>query len=213
MPPASTSGPSYSARSARTKASGFSQPVWPPAPAVSSTRPSAPAARALRAWASVATSASTRQPMSCRAATAGAGEPTLVMTSSTRCRTRQARSSAMRGDRMIRLGQTGAASSGAANSRRCISPSHWSSSAVLRALTVGKAPITPLRQAATTRSTPETLNIGAATSGRRSRRVMRSGRRGACMVVRALGQSTLGCGRRRQQSSDATNARWRRGRR
>ena len=178
MPPASTSGPSYSARSARTKASGLSQPVWPPAPADSSTRPSTPAAMALRAWAMVATSASTRQPMACRASIAGAGEPTLVMTISTRCVTRQARSSTSRGDRMIRLGQQGAASSGAANNRAWMSPSHWSSCAVLRALAVGKAPITPLRQAATTRSTPETCNMGAAISGRRRRRVMRSGRRG-----------------------------------
>ena len=43
MPPASTNGPSKNARTARTNTNGLSQPVWPPAPAVSSTSPSAPA--------------------------------------------------------------------------------------------------------------------------------------------------------------------------
>ena len=66
----------------------------------------------------------------------------------------------MRGDRMMRFGQNGAASSGAANSRARISASQSSSWPGVRALAVGKAPITPLRQAATTRSTPETLSIG-----------------------------------------------------
>jgi len=42
-----------------------------------------------------------------------------------------------------------------------------SSSCDERALTVGKAPITPAQQAADTRSTPETCSIGAAISGRR----------------------------------------------
>jgi hypothetical protein len=115
--------------------------------------------------------------MSCNAGTTAAGEPTLVITSSTLWRTRHCQVVGhARRDRMIRLGQHGAASSGAANSRAWMSVSHWSSSSVLRALAVGKAPITPLRQAATTRSTPDTLSIGAAISGRRSRRVMWSGR-------------------------------------
>src|SRR5215217_5613575 len=47
-----------------------------------------------------------------------------------------------------------------------MSPSHWSSCSTLRQFTVGNEPITPLRQAATTRSEPETRNIGAAISGR-----------------------------------------------
>src|SRR5712691_5398890 len=47
-----------------------------------------------------------------------------------------------------------------------MSPSQPSSCSGLRQFTVGNAPITPLRQAATTRSTPETRNIGAAISGR-----------------------------------------------
>src|ERR1700676_1523725 len=47
-----------------------------------------------------------------------------------------------------------------------MSPSQPSSCSGLRQFTVGKEPITPLRQAATTRSTPETRNIGAAISGR-----------------------------------------------
>lgn len=46
-----------------------------------------------------------------------------------------------------------------------MSDSQPSSCSVLRQFTVGKAPITPLRQAATTRSTPDTRNIGAAISG------------------------------------------------
>src|SRR6202035_115714 len=47
-----------------------------------------------------------------------------------------------------------------------MSPSQPSSCSGPRQFTVGNAPITPLRHAATTRSTPETRNIGAAISGR-----------------------------------------------
>ena len=43
---------------------------------------------------------------------------------------------------------------------------HASSCSGLRQLTVGNEPITPLRHAATTSSTPETRNIGAAISGK-----------------------------------------------
>src|SRR2546430_8015801 len=55
-----------------------------------------------------------------------------------------------------------------------MSSSQASSCSGLRQLTVGNAPITPLRQAATTRSTPETRNIGAAISGRLRRSRKRS---------------------------------------
>jgi len=70
----------------------------------------------------------------------------------------------------IRFGQIGAAGFPlASKSRRSwpsMSLSQPSSCSGLRQFTVGNAPITPLRQAATTRSTPETRNIGAAISGR-----------------------------------------------
>src|SRR5687767_4755104 len=45
---------------------------------------------------------------------------------------------------------------------------HSSSSSGVLTLAVGKEPITPFRQAAITSSGPETRNIGAAISGRRS---------------------------------------------
>src|ERR1700682_6454766 len=60
-----------------------------------------------------------------------------------------------------------------------MSPSQSSSCSGLRQFTVGNAPITPLRQAATTRSTPETRNIGAAISGR----LRRSGKRASGSAV------------------------------
>jgi hypothetical protein len=50
-----------------------------------------------------------------------------------------------------------------------IADSQTSSSFTVRQLAVGNAPITPFRHAATTRSTPETRNIGAAISGSRNR--------------------------------------------
>src|SRR5882757_2414812 len=71
MPPASTIGPSKNVRTARTNTNGLSQPVWPPAPAVSSTSPSAPAAIARSAWRMLATSAKTSAPASCRGLPAG----------------------------------------------------------------------------------------------------------------------------------------------
>ena len=172
MPPASTSGPSKNARTARTNTKGLSQPVWPPAPAVSSTSPSAPAATARSAWRIEATSANTSAPASCSGPITGAGEPTEVMTISGRCRSSTCRSCASRAlERCtIRLAQTGAdglpLASACAFNRLSISASHSSSCSGLRQFTVGNEPITPLRQAATTRSTPETRNIGAAISGR-----------------------------------------------
>ncbi len=62
----------------------------------------------------------------------------------------------------MRLAHHGAASGAAA-----IRLSQTSSSSADRQLAVGKAPMMPDLQAATTRSTPETRNIGAAISGRR----------------------------------------------
>jgi hypothetical protein len=44
-----------------------------------------------------------------------------------------------------------------------------SSSSVLRALSVGKAPMMPASHAAETNAGPDTRNIGAAISGNRSR--------------------------------------------
>lgn len=58
---------------------GLSQPVLPPAPAVSSTSMSTPASIAFLAWRIVATSASTRPPYARTRSTTGAGEPTEVM--------------------------------------------------------------------------------------------------------------------------------------
>src|SRR5215218_3598640 len=132
----------------------------------------------------LATSANTSAPMSCNGASAGAGEPTLVMTSSGLCRNSTARSCCSRAlDRCtIRFGQIGAQllplRSECRRNWSLISPSHLSSCSEVRQFTVGNDPMTPFRQAATTRPTPETRNIGAAISGslRRSRkRPMRSG--------------------------------------
>ena len=53
----------------------------------------------------------------------------------------------------------------------------------LRQFTVGKEPITPLRQAATTRSVPETRNIGAAISGRLRRSRKRERASGDCVML------------------------------
>ena len=109
MPPAITTMPSQNFRTARTKAKGLTQPVWPPAPAVSSTSPSTPAATAFSAWRTEATSASTRQPASFRGFSTGSGEPTDVITISALWRRTAARSSGTRGlERCtIRLGQSG----------------------------------------------------------------------------------------------------------
>src|SRR6185503_5575895 len=52
----------------------------------------------------------------------------------------------------------------------------------LRQFTVGNEPITPLRHAATTRSVPETRNIGAAISGRLRRSRKRARRSIVCKV-------------------------------
>ncbi len=172
MPPASTIGPSKKARTARTNTNGLSQPVWPPAPAVSSTSPSAPAATARSAWRIEATSANTSAPASCNGPITGAGDPTEVITISGRCRSSTCRSCASRAlERCtIRFAQTGAGglplASACAFNLVSISVSHSSSCSGLRQFTVGNEPITPLRQAATTSSTPETRNIGAAISGR-----------------------------------------------
>src|SRR5262245_24847276 len=171
MPPASTIGPSKKARTARTNTNGLSQPVCPPAPAVSSTRPSAPPATARSAWRMLATSAKTSAPASCNGCSTGAGEPTEVITSSGLWRSRISTSCARRAlDRCtIRFGQTGDGALPLASAWRCsrspISVSQASSCSTSRQLTVGNAPITPLRQAATTSSTPETRNMGAAISG------------------------------------------------
>ena len=70
---------------------------------------------------------------------------------------------------MIRLAHQGA-SSGVSAQR--IWDSQASNSATSRQLALGKAPITPALQAATTRSGPETRNIGAAITGSVSRRLM-----------------------------------------
>ena len=64
--------------------------------------------------------------------------------------------------RTITFGHHGASASVSSPAKRA---SHASSSSSVRQLAVGKAPTTPARQAASTRSGPETWNIGAATSG------------------------------------------------
>ena len=113
------------------------------------------------------TSENTSAPTSCSGPTTPAGEPTLVMTISGACRSSTARSSRIRGlDRCtIRLAHHGASVAAERmrrQPRRRVPPT-------VRQLAVGKAPITPFRHAATTRSMPETRNIGAAIIGRRNR--------------------------------------------
>jgi hypothetical protein len=112
-----------------------------------------------------ATSENTSDAASCSGATTPAGEPTPVITISGACRGSTARSSRIRElDRCtIKFAHQGAAS-GAER----IAGSHASVSSTERQLAVGKAPDTPFRQAAATRSTPETRNIGAVISGSRS---------------------------------------------
>jgi len=84
-----------------------------------------------------------------------------VMTISGRCRSSTCKSSSRRAlERCtIRFGQIGAAGLPSASDdvrkRSSISVSQASSSSLLRQFTVGKAPITPWRQAAATSSTPE----------------------------------------------------------
>ena len=140
MPPASTIGPSKNCRTARTNANGLSQPVCPPAPAVSSTRPSAPAATARSAWRMLATSASTSAPASCSGSTTGAGEPTLVMTISGLWRSsdlRDPRRAAHWSDARSGSGRAARGCAGlvlVTRSRRAISPSQASSSSVVPAI-------------------------------------------------------------------------------
>ena len=178
MPPASTSGPSQIARTARAKDIPLAQPVWPPAPALSSTSPSAPASIAFSACRIDATSANTTPPTSCRRATIGAGDPTLASTIGTRWRTSTSTSAASRSgcERMMMFGHTGATGASARAQSSSMRVSQASSASALRALTVGNEPITPARQAAETSSGPETRSIGAAISGSRRRAAIVSGR-------------------------------------
>src|SRR5206468_12030821 len=131
-----------------------------------------PAATARSAWRIEATSANTSAPASCNGPITGAGDPTDVITISGRCRSSTCRSCSSRAlERCtIRLAQTGAdglpLASACAFNLISISASHCSNCSGLRQFTVGNEPITPLRHAATTSSTPETRNIGAAISGR-----------------------------------------------
>ena len=70
--------------------------------------------------------------------------------------------------------------------------SHASSCSRLRQLAVGNEPITPWPQAATTRSTPETRNIGAAISGRLKRSATRDRRSvGFDMGIPASGAAAI----------------------
>ena len=54
--------PSKNWRTACTNTNGATEPVWPPAPALTRIKPSAPAWAALRAMAMLPTSANTRPP-------------------------------------------------------------------------------------------------------------------------------------------------------
>jgi hypothetical protein len=117
-------------------------------------------------------------PTSCSGPTAISGEPTLVITISTLCRTRHASSSFTDARRMIRLGHTGAIDRPAYSEVATSASnrvSHASSCSTVRALATGNAPITPALVAATTRSGPDTESIGAAISGRTRRFAMLSG--------------------------------------
>ena len=64
--------------------------------------------------------------------------------------------------------------------------SHASSSSAVRQFTVGKEPTTPSAQAAVTRSTPETRNMGAAMRGS-----VRRGSRSSSQAVVIIGLSEL----------------------
>jgi hypothetical protein len=178
MPPDSTSGPSNIARTARANDMPFTHPVCPPAPALSSTRPSAPTCSAFSAWRTDATSANTRQPMSCSGRITASGEPTLAITISTLCRTRTSTSAASTSGwrRMMMFGHTGAVGPSMRAQSSAMRVSQASSSSDVRALTVGNDPITPPRQAADTRSGPETRSIGAAISGIFRREAIEAGR-------------------------------------
>jgi len=175
MPPASTIGPSKNARTARTNTNGLSHPVCPPHPrstAPTRRRRIPPHARRDGCWQRRRIPAHPYR----AAAQHRRGDPTEVMTISGLCRNNTLRSCASRAlERCtIRFGQTGAGSLPLASewrrNRLSMSPSQVSSCSGPRQFTVGNAPITPLRQAATTRSAPETKNIAprsAAGSGGR----------------------------------------------
>ena len=205
-----TIGPSQNARTARAKAKGLAHPVCPPAPAVSSTRPSLPTTTAFSAWRTDATSANTRQPPSCRAGITRSGLPTLAITISTLWRSSTATSSITRPlERWtIRFGQIGGslcpAACSASSTRRRICVSQASSSSVLRQFTVGNAPMMPLLHAATTSSMPETRNIGAAISGSVIRAASAAGR----LTERIRTEWPRCAPRSRAPGPDAARHRW-----
>lgn len=123
-----------------------------------------------------------------RAATGetGAGEPSAVMTTGGWCFATSVRSSASRALLLcvIRFRAHGAGVSPSAriSSRdEVIVVSHSSSCSAVRQLGAGNAPIAPARHAATTRSGPDTRNMGAATIGVRSVLVNVSVRCVSCM--------------------------------
>ncbi len=207
-PPARTTGPSNQRRTARTNANPLAHPVCPPAPAVSSTSPSAPASTARRAWWTEATSASTRQPASCNGATTGAGEPTLVMTTSAPWAQMRSTWVAAAAWRTMTFGQYGASAGPRASSKR---PSHSSSSSSERQLAVGNAPMAPARHAASTRSGPDTWNIGAATSGSRNRDVIVAGSPGIRRNRRARRRAAAAGAGPRRAAARSTPGRARRG--
>lgn len=107
--------------------------------------------------------------MSCSGLITAAGDPTLVITTSTLCFTRHFRSSAMVACRIIRFGQIGAPAPASSFSWFSMLVNHASSSLGDCAFAVGNAPITPARLHATTMSGPDTRSIGAAIKGRRNR--------------------------------------------
>ena len=90
-------------------------------------------------------------------------------------------------------------------------PSHSSSSSSERQLAVGNAPMAPARHAASTRSGPDTWNIGAATSGRRNRDAIVAGSPGIRRSRRARRRAAAAGGGPRRAAARSTPGRARRG--
>ena len=176
-----------------------------PRPAVSRIKPSTPTSSARSTWRIDATSANTSVPAACSTSITGAGEPTLVITIAGRYFSTSFTSSPSRVFVLctIRFGANGAKPSVSI----CIRASQRSSSSTVRQFFVGNDPIAPARLAAITRSGPETSSIGAAISGKRSLRVIRSGRRAIVSVPSTPGSRFSANARRPScRSSDCMTA-------
>ena len=185
MPPASTIGPSKNSRTARTNTNGLSQPVWPPGAGRQQHQPvGAGGDRALgvadRGDIGEHQRAGIMQRRQHRRRRADRGDDDLgpvpqqhLQDPAAAAHWSGARSGSGRSAPQVCRLRRHAAAAGL-RSR----PASRRVARALRQFTVGNEPITPLRQAATTRSTPETRNIGAAISGRLRRSRKRERDRG-----------------------------------